>query len=110
MLFILLVINSLVILILAKSILGLSKTDASNVMCLTYGGPTTSFYGECINEPCLNSSYVHPTITSSVDPESMIFNNTLKLNARTSGYYVCITRSETVSTLATLLTGFSRGI
>ena len=80
---------------------------------MTSGGPAASFYGKCISEPCLNRSYVHRTITSSVDPENnnvVIFNNTLNLNTRNSGYYVCITRSETVSNFALLLTELGRGI
>ena len=83
----------------------------SNVICVTSGEPATSFYGECINEPCLslNSTYYHHRVT--VYPENfVIFSNTLILNTRTSGYYVCITRSENGSTLATLLTEFSRGV
>ena len=86
----------------------LSIKNNSNVMCVTSGGPATSFYGECINERCLNSIYAHHMV--NFDPENiMTYNNILNLNARHSSYYVCITRSENLTAFAALLTEFSGG-
>ena len=90
----------------------LSIKNSSTVMCVTSGGPATSFYGECINEPYYRDStctYSKQMVT--VDPYNiMAYINTLSLDTRNSTYYVCITRSETVTTLATVLAEFSRGI
>ena len=93
-----------------SSVKGISyDSNASKLTCETTGGSATSLYGECINEgQCPNSSYHHLEVT--VNPERATYSNTLNLNKTNSTYYVCITRTQSVTYFATLLTEYGGGI